>query len=295
MTKISMDLVKVLRDRTQVGMMACKNALEEAGGDMEKAVELLRKKGAAVAAKRSDNATDNGRIESHIGLNFHEGSLVEVACETDFSANTQDMKTFAQDIAHHIVSKNPDSVNGLMEQPLFNSPNPNVTVQSKLEELIAKICESIKVARFVRFQTDAKGFINTYIHPGSTVGVIIEIATDKETSGSIEKLKELTRDLCMQIAVTTPHAVKPEDLDKKLIEKEKEVITEQLKQSGKPDAMISKIMTGKLQKFYQEVCLLNQSFIKNDKLSVQQHIDAIGSELGMKISVTKFLRYSIGR
>ncbi len=293
MSTISMDMVKKLRDRTQVGMMDCKKALEEANGDFEKAVEILRKKGAAVAAKRAENVTNHGRIESYIDSKNILGAMVETACETDFAANTEAMQHFITDVAEHVASVNPPDVATLLKQPLHK--NPKITVQQHLDDLIAKICESIKINRIARFQVSGNGLINSYIHPGSTLGIVIELATDKAPGTHSEELKTIAKDICMQIAVTNPLGVGPQDIDPAAIQKERDLAKEQLKDSNKPANVIDKIIEGKLNKFYQDACLLNQPFIKNDKINVQQYIAEASKKLGLGITIKQFKRFAIGR
>ncbi len=288
-----MDDVKKLRDRTQVGMMDCRKALEEANGDIEKAVEILRKKGAAVAAKRAENVTNHGRVESFINENYTIGSLIETACETDFAANTEAMQYFARDVAEHVATVNPSDVATLLTQPC--SKNPKLTIQQHLDDLVSKICEKIKVNRFVRFQVTGNGIVNAYIHPGSVVGILVELATDKPAASHLEALKTIAKDICMQIAVTNPLCIQASDLDPAILEKERNLAREQLKDSGKPANVIDKIIEGKISKFYQDACLLNQPFIKNDKLTVQQYINEEAKKLGLSITVKQFKRFGIGR
>ncbi len=293
MSTISMELVKKLRDRTQVGMMDCKKALEQANGDFDQAVELLRKKGAAVAAKRAENVTNHGRIESFITADSTVGVLVETACETDFSANTDAMKQFALDVAEHVAQKNSASVETLLTEPF--AKNTKLSVQHLLDELVAKICENTKINRFVRFAVTDNGLIHAYIHPGSTVGVMVELASDKDVRQHQEALRTIAKDICMQIAVTNPVCVAPENLDQETIAKERAITEEQLKTSGKPANVIDKIVQGKLEKFYQDACLIRQPFIKNDKVTVQQYIADATKGLGLTVTVKQFKRFAIGR
>lgn len=294
MAKITMDLIKELREKTQVGMMDCKKALQEADGDIEKAVELLRKKGAAVAQKRAGNATDNGHIESCLSDDNKKGVLLKVSCETDFSANTQDMKDFAKDVCQHILEKESSDVENLANEALFN--DSGLTIAQKLEDLISKIAESIKTEEFVMFKTDSKGFVNSYIHPGANLGVMVEIGADKEIdTNAAQEIKKASHDICMQIAVTNPLAINPEELDKSVLEKEQEVIREQLLNAGKPENMIEKIMQGKLNKFYEDVCLNNQKFIKDDKKTIKNVLDEVGKNSGLKLEIKKIARFSVGK
>ena len=292
MANISMDLVKELREKTQVGMMDCKKALEQAGGDMEKAIEILRKKGTAVAAKRAENATDNGRIESWIAPDFKTGALVEIACETDFSANTQDMFDFATHAAQIVAKNNATETSVILTQ--ISLKKSTLTVKDHLDELIAKIAENIKISRTALFKTGENGLVNAYIHPGSTIGVMVELQADKAITAT-EEIKALARDICMQIAVTKPLAVKAEDLDPALVEKERAIAKEQLLISNKPANIIEKIIEGKLNKFYEEVCLLNQLFIKNDKITIAQHLKEISTKAGANLTIKQFIRFGIGR
>lgn len=293
MANVSMDLVKALREKTQVGMMDCKKALEESNGDMEKAIEILRKKGTAVAAKRSENVTSNGRVESFISSDNKTGAIVEIACETDFSAKTVDMEFFAKHTAEVAAISAVNDAQAVLTQKSLK--NPKLVIKDHLDELIAKIAESIKVSKVILYKAEKFGFVNSYIHPGSTVGVMIELDAEKDASANTEELKTITKDLCMQIAVNKPLSVAPENLDAAVIAKEREIASEQLKNSGKPANVIEKIVEGKIKKFYEDVCLLNQMFIKNDKMTVQQYLDEASKKLNNKLSVKQFIRIGIGR
>ncbi len=293
MTTVSMDLVKQLRDKTQISLMDCKKALMETEGDFEKALEILRKKGAAVAAKRADNLTNHGRVESFVTVDGKTGVLVETACETDFSANTESMRDFAINVAEHIAHQDAKDVEELMTQ--VHAKNGKLTIKSMLDELTAKICENIKVNRFNRFVVAGHGLVNVYIHPGSTVGVMVELSTDKDAASHADALKALAKDVCMQIAVTNPVCVSPSELDPATVEKERAIAMDQMKDSGKPEQVIAKIVEGKLSKFYQDACLLNQPFIKDEKQSVKQHVDTVAKGLGLNVTVKQFKRFSIGR
>lgn len=293
MANVSMDLVKKLREKTQVGMMDCKKALEEANGDIEKAIEILRKKGSAVAAKRGDNATTNGRIECFISQDMKTGAMVEVACETDFSAKTVDMEFFAKHTAEVAAINAVNDAQAILSQKSVK--NPTLVVKDHLDELIAKITESIKVSKVILFKAGKFGMVSAYIHPGSTVGVMIELETEKDHSANIEELKEVAKNLCMQIAVNKPLSVSPSDLDPASVAKEREIATEQLKLSGKPANVIEKILEGKIKKYYEDVCLLNQFFIKNDKITIQLYLDEVSKKLGNKVTVKQFVRVGIGR
>jgi len=293
MANVSMDLVKKLREQTQVGMMDCKKALEEANGDIEKAVEILRKKGSAVAAKRSDNVTSNGRVECFISADNKVGAMVEIACETDFSAKTVDMEYFAKHTAEVAAIEMVHDAQSVMSAKSLK--NPKLVIKDHLDELIAKIAESIKVSKIIVYKAEKFGMVNAYIHPGSTVGVMVELDMEKDPSAQMEELKNVAKDICMQIAVNKPLAVAPENIAPELIAKEREIATEQLKLSGKPANVIEKILEGKIKKYYEDVCLLNQFFIKNDKLTIQGYLDEVSKKLGNKVKIKQFVRIGIGR
>lgn len=285
MTMITNELVKELREKTSVGILDCRKALTEANGDIEKAVELLRKKGAAVAAKRADNAANHGSIQAYVSPSFDVATLVEMSCETDFSANTDAMKHFALEVAEN-ASKLGNTTAAVVEGSesytnLFaTNARSGISIKESLNELIAKIAENIKVRHYISYKGAAHSVVNVYVHAGNTLAVMAEISSDKDLGSHKATVAQLVKDVCMQAAVSNPLAIDPTGVDQTLVAKERGIIEEQLKASGKPAAMIEKITQGKLEKYYEEVCLENQKFIKNDKLSVKGHIDEIGKQVG---------------
>jgi elongation factor Ts len=293
MAEITMDLIKQLREKTSVGMMDCKNALIESEGNIDKAIELLRKKGAAVAAKRADNSTNHGLITADISSDRQVGSLVEIACETDFAANTDALKNFATALSRHIVAqKQIVASDTLLKQPLTGN---TLTVGESLEDVVSKISENTKIGRTACFATDTTGIIETYIHPGATLGVMIEITAGTDVSKQKDEIAAMARNFCMQVAVTNPLCVRPEEIDAEILAKEKQIISEQLAMSGKPAAMIEKIMAGKLDKYYEEVCLLHQKYIKDDKLKIADVCDQLGKKYGTSMTIKRFARFAIGK
>ncbi len=288
MSKISIDLVKELREKTQVSMMDCKKALEEADGDLEKAIILLRKKGSAVAAKRADNATDNGRIESFIAPDCKKGSLAEICCETDFSANTDDMQKFAQSVAQHACTA------GIEDKQKLLASQP--ALQNQLNDLLAKISEKIDVKQIATYTVANHGLVNAYIHPGSTIGIMIEFTSEKEIpSAALEEVKQLAKDVCMQVAVHKPAALTPADLDPVFVAKERTLAEEQSQDGKKPANIVAKIIENRMNKLFEEICLTNQRFIKNDALTIQQLVDSVATKIGNKLTIKRFVRFSIGR
>jgi len=297
---ISVDMIKKLREKTQVGMMDCKKALIEANGDFDQAVETLRKKGAAVAAKRADNETNNGTIQATVAPDFRSGTLVEASCETDFSANTDAMRGFATTVAGHLLASdttttgdvsNNDEVAAIMGQDLHDTPG--VSIQHKLDDLISKIAENIKVARFAKISAE-NSVVNAYIHPGSTLGVLVELSVEGQRPDDITALVQAAKDVAMQAAVTNPLCVNPDQVDADLLAKERALFADQLRAEGKPDQIIEKILPGKLNKFYEGACLHHQKFIKDEKQTITQMLDEVGKKAGCTVRIARFVRFAIG-
>jgi len=298
---ISVDMIKKLRDATQVSMMDCKKALMDAEGDFDKAIEILRKKGASVAAKRAENATNNGNVQVIIAPDFKSGTIVETACETDFSANTDDMRSFGQNVGNHVLATKADTngivseaatLTSLMQEQLYTGSG--LSLQSMLNELIAKIAESIKISRFSKIAT-SNGVVNGYVHAGSTLAVLVELAIDGARPADITDLVQAAKDVAMQVAVTKPLCVNASELDQTVVAKEREIFAELLRREGKNEQMIEKIMPGKLSKFYEAVCLHNQKFIKDDKQTIAQMLEAAGKKAGCSVRVARFVRFAIGQ
>lgn len=291
MIEISKDLVQKLREMTNVGMMDCKKALIEANGDLDEARQLLRKKGLAVATKRADNATENGIVS---GLaNNNSAAIAELSCETDFAARTPAMQKFLQEVVECATMHEIDGVEQLLECQFAPT---GLKIQAMLDELIAKISESIKLSRVRTFKGNANSLVSVYVHPDYSVSTMVELEADQAlTDQARTTLGQLAKDICMQIAVTNPAAVRPEELPAKMIEQEKEAALAQLAASGKPAAMLDKILQGKLQKFYEDACLLNQKFIKDDKVTVMQKLDDAAKALGLKCTVKQIARFGVNR
>lgn len=291
---MSLDLLKELREKTGIGMLDCKKALTEANGDLEKAIELLRKKGMAVAAKRADNATNCGSVAAFKAPSNRSVCLVQMSCETDFSANTDDMRTFATNVARTIVESNAPVTEDAL--PNLTLASTNLSVKTGLEGLIAKIAESIKIQRFSSCTATENGVVNLYIHPDNSIGVVASIEAGKQLEGeATEKALQAAKDICMHAAVTNPLSIDSSGIDPVLVAREKDIVSEQLKASGKTPQIIEKIAEGKMAKYYEDVCLLNQKFIKNDKITVGAYLDSVAKELGTTLKITKFTRFAIGR
>jgi elongation factor Ts len=287
MTQITAAMVKELRDSTGAGMMDAKAALTEANGNMEEATKVLRKKGLAAATKKAGRITAEGVVEAHVAGN--KGVLVEVNCETDFVGRNENFRKFAADVAKTIAQSNANSVEQLFGEKW---PGSGETVQHKISEMIASIKENITVRRFARYEAPSNAVIGSYIHGGGKIGVMVELAA--QSGAKSDKLDEVAKDIAMHIAASEPRFLSRNDVTQKDLDTEKEIAREQAVKSGKPANIVEKMVTGKMEKFYGEACLLEQPYIRDDKSTVTQYLDRAGKEAGCKYVVTRFTRYKLG-
>jgi elongation factor Ts len=282
---ITAELVKTLRDKTNCGFMDCKKALQETGGDVEAAVDYLRQKGIAVASKRAERATSEGTVWAYLDGGSGAGVLLEVNCESDFVAKTEAFQQFGEALAAQIAANAPADVETLLAQ-VFN-PQPQLTVQDYLNEIIGQLGENIRVNRLARFADG--GLLGAYIHHGGKIGVLLELAGASNTP----ETQAMARDLAMQVAATNPLAVSREEIDSEVLAREKGVYAAQAKESGKPDNIIEKMVTGRMEKFFKEVCLVEQPFVKNPDISVAQLLKEAGAKAGGDLKVKRFVRYQV--
>ena len=283
MVEITMEMVKELRQRTGAGILDSKKTLQETAGDMERAAELLRERGLARAAKKAGREAKEGIVEAKTVADGTLGALVEVNCETDFVARTDAFKTLARDLAAQVVNANPP-----YESPA-DMPNG-----AQIQGAIAKLGENIQVRRFVRFQAQDGGLIETYAHAGGRIAVMIEMSAQTSERTQSPEFKTVAHDMAMQIAAANPRYLRPEDVPADVLEAERSVYRAQLAEEKKPAHIVERIVDGKLQKFYQENCLLNQLFIRDDKVKVSEHIKQASKQLGEQIQVKRFIRYELG-
>ncbi len=277
--------VKALRESTGAGMMDCKNALNASGGDMEKAMEFLREKGLAAAAKKAGRIAAEGMV--YATATADAGVLVEINSETDFVAKNSEFQKFAADIADTVLACKPADVDALLECKYAGS---DMSVADMLREKVLTIGENIKIRRFEVFE----GGTNVpYMHMGGKIGVMINIQTSDNLKGS-EDVTVLGRDLAMQIAAMNPSWLRSDEVPANVIEKEKEILTAQAMNEGKPQQVAEKMVLGRIKKFYGENCLLEQAYVKEDKITVAQHVANVAKELGGEISVSKFVRFEKG-
>lgn len=266
--------VNKLRQQTGAGMMDCKKALEESNGDFEKAVDFLRKKGQKVAANRADRDAKEGLVIAKITSDGKRGAMVVVNCETDFVAKNDDFGAFASTVCQIAIDKTPSSVEELKAMPY----NSEISISDKFIEQIGKIGEKIDLSYFQSISSEQ---VVAYNHPGNKLACLV--AFNKVVS------EEVSKNVAMQVAAMAPVAIDKDDVDSSTLERELEIAREQVRQEGKPEEMVEKISQGKLNKFYKESTLLNQEFIKDNKLTIRQYLQSIDKDL----TVTAFKRYSL--
>lgn len=308
MAEITPELVKKLRERTGAGIMDCKRALVEANGDLPQAEIILRKRGIAAASRKESRSTKQGLIGSFISAEAKLGALVEVNCESDFVARTEDFQALTADVAAHIADTKPKVVRleevteaerahfkahqALYEQRF--AKDQNTTVGEMVKTKIAKLGENIAVSRFVVFEVNGHGVIGNYIHTGGQIGVLLEVNTSSDAFTGKPEFPTLVRDIAMQIAAAAPQFVSKEDVANDLLERERDIQRERARSEGKPEKMLDKIMEGRMSKFYEEVCLLEQPFIRDNTVSVGELIRTAAAKLGGSINVARFVRYKVG-
>mgnify|MGYP000963501220 FL=1 len=278
--------VKELREKTGAGMMDCKKALTEANGDMEKAVEILREKGLAAAAKKAGRVAAEGLVKTYISEDGKTAGIVELNCETDFVAANEEFIAVADRIAE-IASKTSATT---VEELVNEKYDDNNTIQETLTALIAKLGENMTLRRFEKFSVE-KGLIESYIHGGGRIGVIVELGSD---SNNTAVLKEVAKDVCMQVAAANPLFLSENDVDQTTLEKEKEIYRVQALNEGKPEKIVDKMVNGRIQKYFKEVCLLNQAWVKDGDKSISKYLQEKSKEVGSPITVNRFVRFERG-
>jgi elongation factor Ts len=277
MAEITAANVAKLREMTGVGMMDCKKALTGAKGDLNAAVDILRKKGQATAAVKSAREAKEGAITQYIAPGGRIGVLVEVNSETDFAARNETFCAFCDDAAKRYAAE----------------PNPDL--EAGRQALVAKIRENIKIARHARMEVNGNGLIAGYIHTGAKVGVLVEVGAGRAETTGRDEFKQLVKDITLQIAAGHPHAVSREQVPVEVIAKEREIAAQSDRLKGKPAQAMGKILQGVLEKFYQTYCLVDQGFVKqNSEVSVKEHVAQIAKQLGDEITIRRFVRFQVG-
>ena len=276
--------VKTLREKTGCGMMDCKKALTQADGNMDAAIDILREQGLAKQAKKASRIAAEGVAYAATNADATVGVVVEINSETDFVAKNDDFMSFVKTVADTIIEKNPADVDALLAEKAADS---DMTVAELLQEKVLTIGENIKIRRFARYE----GAVATYIHAGGKIGVMVNFETD--VAGK-EGFAEYGKDIAMQIAAVNPSYLQKSDVPDEVIEHEKAIMTEQVINEGKPEAIAQKIVLGKIGKYYEENCLVNQAFGKDNKMTVVQYTAKVAKDLGGSIKILGFVRFEKG-
>jgi elongation factor Ts len=284
---ITAGMVKELRERTGAGMMDCKKALTASNGDMEKAIEFLREKGLAAAAKKAGRVAAEGLVVTYVTDDNKTAVVLEVNCETDFVAVNDQFINFTNSIAKQIASSNVTTVDQLLEEKFIN--DSNITVKEALTALIAKIGENMNIRRFEKL-TVQNGVISSYIHGDGKIGVLVKLNCEKEDSS----LLQLGKDLAMQVAAANPLFLDENSVDQEALDKEREIYRVQALNEGKPEKIVEKMVEGRIKKYLKEVCLVDQVWVKNSDYTIKKLLEEKSKQIGAPISIDSFVRYERG-
>lgn len=284
MAAITAKMVAELRAKTGAGMMDCKKALNETDGNMEEAIDYLRKKGLSAAAKKAGRVAAEGSIVA--AGDGKVGVVAEINAETDFVAKNENFQAFAKGVAQAVLDARPESVDALKEAAF---PGTGRTVGEELTHQIATIGENMNIRRFECFEP-AQGVVASYIHAGGKIGVLVELTGN----GDAERMQEVARQIAMHVAAANPQYLRREDVPAEVIEREKDIMRTKAIESGKPENIVEKIIVGQLNKYYGEVCLLEQQFVIDTDLKVGKVVENLAKELGSEISLSRYVRYQLG-
>ncbi len=274
--------VKELRERTGCGMMDCKKALTESNGDMEKAIEFLREKGLAAVAKKAGRIAAEGVVSAYISEDGKIGAVIEVNSETDFVAKNADFVAFVDTLAKIVAENNPADLDALKALKF----DDNLTVEEMLREKVLTIGENMNIRRFQRFE----GCVNSYIHGGGKIGVLVNF----DTAASADKIAGMAKNVCMQIASMNPKYKDEASVPAEEVEKEKEILTQQAINEGKPANIAEKMVAGRIKKYFKEICLLDQAYILDGDIDVAKYIANTGAEIGEAVVLADFVRFEKG-
>jgi elongation factor Ts len=276
MAEITPAAVAKLREITGAGLMDCKKALIEANGNLDAAVDILRKKGQASAAKKSGREAKEGVIASYIAPGARVGVMVEINCETDFVARNDSFRAFCDEMAKKLAA------------------DPQADLEADRVGAVSKIGENVRINRHERIEVSGNGLVAAYIHTGAKVGVLVEVGANSEATTQREEFKQLVRDITLQIAASHPGAVSRDHVSREVIAKEDEINAQSDRLKGKPPQAMEKILQGMRDKFFQTFCLVDQGFVKNPDMTVQQHVASVSKALGDEITIRRFVRFQVG-
>lgn len=280
---ISAQAVKELRDKTGAGMMDCKKALTQAEGDIEKAIDILRERGLASAAKKSGRVASEGVIATFVTEDMKNAAMIELNCETDFVSSNAEFISLANGIAKIVAENNVASIEDVKALPYEGA-----TVQDAVTNLIAKLGENMNLRRFEKMEAP-EGLVSSYIHMGGKIGVLVQVKSENVN----EEVATVARDVAMHVAALNPQFLDNTSVDADTIEREKEIYRVQALNEGKPEKIVEKMVEGRINKFFKEVCLVNQMFVKNPDLSIQAFVNQEAKKLG-NIELVKFARFEKG-
>lgn len=280
---ISAQAVKELRDKTGAGMMDCKKALTQAEGDIEKAIDILRERGLASAAKKSGRVASEGVIATFVTEDMKNAAMIELNCETDFVSSNAEFISLANGIAKIVAENNVASIEDVKALPYEGA-----TVQDAVTNLIAKLGENMNLRRYEKMEAP-EGLVSSYIHMGGKIGVLVQVKSENVN----EEVETVARDVAMHVAALNPQFLDNTSVDADTIEREKEIYRVQALNEGKPEKIVEKMVEGRINKFFKEVCLVNQMFVKNPDLSIQAFVNQEAKKLG-NIELVKFARFEKG-
>jgi elongation factor Ts len=278
---IASEMIKKLREKTGAGMMDCKKALESTNGEMEAAIDFLRKKGAAVGQKRADRLAKEGMIVTRVSADGKIGVVVEVNSETDFVGRSEDFAGFAHAVAHALEQHRPSTVDDLLQKPAPTGKK----IADLLNDLLAKVGENVGIRRFQVFEAEG-AVVSCYTHLGNKIGVLIELTGAGSTDAG--------RDLAMQVTAMNPLVISRDQIEKGRIDRELDIYRTQARNEKKPEQVVERIATGKLEKYFQEVCLLEQIYIRDPGKTVKEYLQEIGKATGVPVTVRRFVRFHLG-
>lgn len=292
MAEITATMVKELRACTGAGMMECKKALSESEGNLDKAVDILRTRGLAALAKKAGRATNEGTIAAYVSEDGKVGVLVEVNSETDFVGRNEEFTSFAAEVAEHIAKEAPADITELLSQTIASR---GITVEQLFGEKVSKLGENMGIARFVREEIEGIGSVASYIHGGGRLGVLVVVSYGKPETGNSPEFVTFARDIAMQVAAASPFFVRREDASQETIDHEMSIYKAQAAESGKPEAIQEKMAQGRMEKYFKEVALVEQAFVKNPDISIAEYTKQTGKALGDDLQIVSFTRFVLGQ
>ncbi|MEP2777430.1 MAG: translation elongation factor Ts [Luteolibacter sp.] len=286
---ITASIVKELRDKTNAGMMDCKKVLTETNGDIDASIKLLRERGIMKAGSKSDRAANEGIITARVNDDASVGIMLEINCETDFVSRNDNFQAFVTEIADKLAAS--DAKDHAAALAVSHGQS---TLEDFVKEKVLELGENIQLRKYTRFDAAPGGAIGSYIHLGGKVGVLIEVGTTKPETKSTESFQELIKDLNLHIAASAPKGLSRDDIPQDIIDAEQDIFAVRLREQGKPENIIPNILKGQLAKFFAESCFLEQGFVKDPDITINQLLENKSKELGDTLTVTRFVRYGLG-